>query len=400
MSKRPSTRRPKVSRSASRPATIAPVQAGILHEVAKQADIDRAVKDVFAAFRRGGAPYLRTLQGVSRKRMVFWQPEHKVWIADASEDMWESYIWIPYGVDNPVTNTSKLEMAVQTGLNFVDRPGDCVARIATDGRRRYLCHTGKLGGNQMGIRKEDFLKQSRAEMGTIYRTTGDDESVVVLTCLDEPETIVPNLAAFAAAAAAYREKVRARNPKAVIPRLNPVRVGQQQHAASLATSASAPSPLRELDPSSAVDERVIPAQQERIVKVEHNETVRQLREKIEVHGLPCKEGEKFLAESQGHDLVIGRLESPAVHFEVKTDTRSQSVFTAVGQLLVLNHRYPSSIRVAVLPRPVKDTDRAALKSLGIEILEYSVYEGNRAFHGLDDLLMSVKLRGEQKQGSS
>ena len=74
--------------------------------------------------------------------------------------------------------------------------------------------------------------------------------------------------------------------------------------------------------------------------------------------------------------VIGEDRRIQFLFEVKTDTTTQPIYTAVGQLLLNGRARDKATRmILVVPREPKPKTRDALQSIGIGVLNYGWREG-------------------------
>lgn len=120
-----------------------------------------------------------------------------------------------------------------------------------------------------------------------------------------------------------------------------------------------------------------------VVDCYHGAIVRALRDAF-------VDGETF--KSREIDLIVLRKKG-ALMFEVKTSSDTQSVYTAIGQLIihtpvVASHFGNASLRrIIVLPqKPVDRLHRALQNQLGIDVLAYSrSKDGNVSFDDLTRL---------------
>ncbi len=90
------------------------------------------------------------------------------------------------------------------------------------------------------------------------------------------------------------------------------------------------------------------------------------------------------------DLFIGSRSKPDAEFEIKTGCDPQSVYTAVGQLLMHSVATPAMSKVVVLPSPVPARTRKALKALDLRLIEYRWTKASIHFNGFADLYPDVE----------
>ena len=168
----------------------------------------------------------------------------------------------------------------------------------------YVGHRGRIGGGRKGVGKSAFWERYAAQAQPVL----DDEPVVVLGRIGSPK-LLTNLKTFIldvaeikleATGAVASAKVASTNDEDDLPF----------------------SPEFEGTKSVAVGSVPIEAQ------CHHGTIVRQLRDALQALGWEA-------GNDRARDLV-GRpsVRAKPVTFEVKTDTRPQSIFTGVGQLVV------------------------------------------------------------------
>jgi len=80
---------------------------------------------------------------------------------------------------------------------------------------------------------------------------------------------------------------------------------------------------------------------------------------------------------------VGRIK---VLFEVKTDTSTSSLYSAVGQLMLHSVNLPERPRlILTIPEGVSTAVEGKLNRLGIEVLTYGWSDDEVVFEGLDSL---------------
>ena len=113
----------------------------------------------------------------------------------------------------------------------------------------------------------------------------------------------------------------------------------------------------------------------------HGIVVNNLRKIIEEKGI-------LVANDQQRDLYIyNKMAKIETVFEIKTSLRSQSIFTAVGQLFVNNARLdPLPRLIYVIPEKPNSNLLKTLKILNIETLVYTLKKGHPYFHKLEKFI--------------
>lgn len=126
----------------------------------------------------------------------------------------------------------------------------------------------------------------------------------------------------------------------------------------------------------------VPAQDARTAERSHGHVVNQLEADLRALGLSP-------SNTQLIDLLVELASGCVALFEVKTSADRDSIYTCVGQLMV--HRGGQPWRqVAVLPRSIRPDLAAALGTIGIDVLTFSMDGTSVRFDGLAALVERLR----------
>lgn len=126
----------------------------------------------------------------------------------------------------------------------------------------------------------------------------------------------------------------------------------------------------------------VPARDSRTAERNHGLVVNQLAAELRAQGLAPRNTLLI-------DLLVEMHSGRVALFEVKTSSDRDSIYTCVGQLMV--HRGDRTWRqVAVLPHVVRPDLAAALGTLGIDVLTFTIDDRNVRFDGLAALAARLR----------
>ena len=126
----------------------------------------------------------------------------------------------------------------------------------------------------------------------------------------------------------------------------------------------------------------------------HGEVVDALRIEIERHSAPGIQ----CVNNQFVDLGIVRLRKPLALFEIKTSAETQSIYTAIGQVLLHSCKAKSNpFRFIVFPDNLEVEIEADIQRLGISLIRYQWQKGKIVFFSLEKKLFPL-LRKSKKKG--
>lgn len=129
---------------------------------------------------------------------------HDMWFTSEPRD---NRHWNVFGVGYPfgsvaVTPSIQLNLALGPA-----GPALSAVFMADDDGRRWVGHTGRLGGGKTGVTITAFLSHyPRAEA---VRIGSSQRDVIVLGCIEEPDALVDAVADIAKAARSFREQLGA-----------------------------------------------------------------------------------------------------------------------------------------------------------------------------------------------
>lgn len=329
-----------------------------LTAVESHAALKRAWQKMEQAIGHGARRERKTIGDRSGaiSRNLFIREDLGIWMAPSAV-VERGYVWMPFGV-LPIQPSKNLSVVVQ--INRVGTPdGHPVAgTLAADpSGAQWICHSGGVGGGRPGIGKRAFLAWSGIETVPVTTPNGGSRRVIPLGRVGDPN-LPHDIAAFVKQVAAFKAGRRA-----------PARRrGTRKPPPGLAAVT------REPDQSTTVEGR-------------------RGYEMHRLHGTLCNclidaiaSVRKDIGNDRARDLFVGKPQRPEIQFEIKPSSDTQSVYTAIGQLMLHGTQTPARRRVIVLPDPVKPPLRGSFRKLGIELVTFSVTRGQVRFRGLDTLL--------------
>jgi len=228
------------------------------------------------------------------------------------------------------------------------------------GKDYLLVHSGKIGGGRKGIGKNGFIEHYNGAFEEIDMSDLPNEVTIIGNLKDKS---LP-----------YQIK----NFVYEVARIKDLLVNKETSI----TSSESSNPLEKIKHS--FNEEFVGTKEYKHRKgkisstANHGLVVNNLKKLIEEKG-------NLVANDQQRDLYIynekAKIETV---FEVKTSLKSQSIFTAVGQLFVNNARLnPLPRLIYVIPeRPNKNLSKT-LNKLNIETLVYKLSDGKTNFYNLD-----------------
>ena len=299
---------------------------------------------------RGGARIRRTVgfRGGAVETEVTWHGSAGIWtLLDPDEA--KNRFWCCFGVQNP-KEVKSLDIAVEVNPRLKGTDLRVAGAFARDVRGIvHLCHNGKIGGGKRGVGKRALFNHYRGEWAEmVYRDRIVD--VVDLGSICDPR-LPGRLGWFA------REILRV---KGVIA----------STSGGLDTSVVLPGGLLANGSPGFVPEfsgvrKRYSLQHVVEAKADHGTVVDALAASVE------KLGHRPYNDRARDLFTLDERNDVAMLFEVKTDVTSNSIYTAVGQLLLNGRAANSGTRmILVVPgRPVPETHEA-LNSIGIDVLAY------------------------------
>jgi hypothetical protein len=313
----------------------------------EKADVDRCERTLEQHFKRGAAPFMRTVQAanLSFRCKVHWDAANGVWAHFRPN---ETLFWNAFGLDDPeesghskyVRNIVQINPSrvghFNTGGAFVHDPeADAV----------YIAHSGKLGGESVGL-TESFI----ATFDTVLLTAGKQEKPYTIIADIEDPRLNERIAAFVAAAAAFKSQT---GSKAKTSKKSKPLDGEEYAGKIRYRRGGYVATVRR-----------------------HGRVYASLKRALNKLGIDG------LQRDVNRDLFF-KGDDRYVLFEIKTDASPYSVYTAVGQLMLHGDGVTSRVsRIFVAPeQPTQFAD--GLKSLGISTITYRDDGKKIVFDGLD-----------------
>lgn len=322
--------------------------------------IRTTVKSIELAFKAAGtrSESVVGFPGGSEHVAVWWSEQAGIWLCPPSQ--WPADLnrfWFGYGTVRPGDKPS-IPIAVE--INF---PKEGINRrvkglIAVDSNGRlFICHSGHLGG-RLGAGTRDAFAQFWGRESVAVLDDDGKSSVVFPVAEVGSDRMITQIAEFVRACAAFKGgEVKPESDEA------PSFFGGANEEFEGTKTVAAIGPY-----TANCDHGII-----------RNRLTRLLRDA----------GFK-VGRDQARDLFIGSRSKPDAEFEIKTGCDPQSVYTAVGQLLMHSVTTPAKSKIVVLPSPIPSTTRDALRSLNLQIIEYHWTKTSIHFGGLADLYPVAK----------
>jgi hypothetical protein len=298
--------------------------------------------------------------GNSFEKDVLYSKELDIWwdTGDFSDGKSGTRYWNAFGIGKPKPKKlAPIICEINYPLKGINKR--IAANWVEDGNDFLLVHSGKIGGGRKNVGKSGFIENYNG----------------VFEELDSPDlpsevTVIGNLKD---ANLPYQIK----NFVFEVSRIKDLLVGNIKLPSS--------EPLEEINHS--FNEEFAGTYQYKHRKgvvaatANHGIVVNNLKKIVEDKGL-------LVGNDQQRDLFIynnnAKIETV---FEVKTSLKSQSIFTAVGQLLVNNARLnPLPRLIYVIPEKPNANLTKTLQKLNIETLVYTLKEGGTTFTKLDNIL--------------
>lgn len=300
-------------------------------------------------------------KGVSYTKKVTYSEKLDIWwdMGDISRGKSGSRYWNAFGIGKPspgkLTNIICEINYPVSGINQ-----RVAANWVIEGSDVLLVHSGKIGGGRAGIGKNGFIENYT---GVFEQTSIEDlpDQITVIGRLGDPGL-----------------PYQIRNFVFEVERIKDILVNR-------ISKKSEKTPLEIIQHS--FNEEFVGTKQYKNKKekisstVNHGLVVNTLKDLIASKGFS-------VANDQQRDLYIyNRNALIKTVFEIKTSLRSQTIFTAIGQLFVNNIRLkPVPKLVYVIPEKPNTNLSKTLKELNIEVLIYFWENGIPKFKNLDNII--------------
>lgn len=280
------------------------------------------------------------------EREVTWHAKAGIWSLLDDESL-ENRFWCCFGVQDP-QDAKSLDIAVEINPRLEGTDLLVAGAFARDIHGTvHLCHNGKIGGGRQGIGKSAFLYHYRGRWTEM--AYGDKIVEVVDLGPINSRNLPGRLGRFAQEISRVKEEIAAKTGKMDTKLLPSEPANGSPGFVPEFSGVRRPYSLTGVIEANA----------------DHGKVVDVLAESVENLGYGA-------CNDRARDLfILDERKSVAVLFEVKTDVARQSIYAAVGQLLLNGGVTTHAPRmILVVPGRPEPKTREALGSIGIEVLAY------------------------------
>lgn len=328
----------------------------VLAKVESFRQLELAWRELKRRIAEGARREVRTIgsrDGASDHRLYV-RDDLAIWMAPPLETT-TGYLWTPFGT-LPMDPKHNQSMIVQINRVGPDSTHATAGLLATDAAgTKWICHTGRLGGGRSGISKSAFLAWSGLEPVEIVDSQGRITGAIPIARLGDDD-LPRDVARYVRLVADFK----ARRPAPASP------------------PRPSPSSLRKLLEEPRHTSAVAAREGYQMRRV-HGQVWKCLSDAVRT-----VRNDAF--NDRLRDLYIGKPNAPDIQFEIKPSADTQSIYTAVGQLLLHSTGAPARRRVIVLPSTLKPALRSGIEKLGIDIVTFTLTKTRIRFRGLDTLL--------------
>jgi len=303
---------------------------------------------------------------------AIWHPDLSVWSYFDPE--WrvkpDSYGCL-FGIDDPKLKKTNF-ITLEINYNHTNPQKNTAGRFIKEDNEYFIGHSGKIGGGKQGIGKTAFLNYYNAgNLIPIQWKDGSIEDVIVIGALSDP-TFAIKISKFVHQVASFKKQIvslknrndlekiekRTASSDPIVPTFTPEFQGIKKYRR----------------PESIV-----------ITATNHGLVVSSLKDELEQLGY------SYANDPSGtlaRDLFIPSKGNDAkILFEIKTDTSSTNIYTAIGQLMFHGagqNEIPR--RVLVIPEIPTEKTIEILKKLNIEIISYKMDDNGVSFPQFKEFL--------------
>jgi hypothetical protein len=328
--------------------------------IVEDAGIIKDARDrITDAFRRDGAERVSTVIGYpggNQSSRVYWAEDLGIWLGcDVIE---KSRYWNAFGTRNPKQNKMvPICCEINFPLSGINR--QISGAVAADERGRlFLVHRGQIGGGRKGIGAALFWKHFDGKPSIVV--DGDRETELVVVGSIESPRLLRQIQFFVREVERIKALARAADGPASPDddhgeSIEIQDIGEEFEGTKTYTVT------RKID--AACDHAII---------------VNRLRQRLRKEGYST-------GKDRFRDLYVHRNGRITSLFEVKPDTSTTSIYTAVGQLMIYSVVQKTQPKlVFVVPDELTVQTRNKLRKIGIDVLGYRWAKGEPDFPGLAD----------------
>ena len=291
------------------------------------------------AAMRKGARYEHRLvgsrYGASSNRLII-RDDLGIWTMKHGEI--KGRRWQVFGT-LPLPERGNVNMVVQINPSLIGKPVGSSGYLAEDADGTlWICHTGRVGGGREGVSKSAFMAWSDRDTVRVTRDRGAAIDVYPVAQVGS-QSMLQQIAEFTHEVAEFKAGAKPR-----VKRVKPPFSGSDDEA----------------EGRTKVKSRAGYTQVRRHAMIRNA-----LRDLIEQAGYKT-------ARDIQRDIIVGKAARPDIEFELKPSRDLQSVYTGIGQLLMHNAVAPAKRRVLVVPSGLPANRVKAIRSLGIEVLSFTL----------------------------
>ena len=290
-------------------------------------------------------------QGFSEPVTAFYSSKYNFWYS--SQKSTNKY-WNAFGIGIPNANSSNsITVEINPPFSGINRNIGGVFGQTNKGEILVL-HRGKIGGGRKGIGKQLFIDQHRGDDFITVDDNGVENKLFLIGAISS-KFFPRQLSNFISSVG--RIKITSTKDLPDFSKLNNFKFSYEPFG------------------TNEVKRKGI-STIERI----HGIVVNSLADQLEKKGLT-------IGKDSNRDLFIYHRQKIVTLFEIKTDSSSQSLYSAVGQLLIYSIPITTKLKmVMVIPDKLTDAVTNRLTKLGIEILYYSWEKDEPAFRELNNFI--------------
>ena len=293
---------------------------------------------------KNGQQFTKTITWRPNKtvRRVYWHQKQNFWGSPNASDY-----WCPFGVTNPSSvSTLRMTCQINPAQNQDDRSRGGVFLRDSKGSL-YVAHSGNVGGGKQGVGKLAFLDFYPGDLEEVEWGDGVVSRVIVIGRLGSP-SLMDDLGSYIHQIALFKKSVdRNEGPEPAELKFNPEFFGPRKKY--MLTKA-----IQSVN--------------------RHGYVVNALHKYLKAKQIPA-------FRTKYVDLFISRKSRMTHVFEVKTDPVRDSVYKAIGQVMLHGaFEKAEPIRIMVMPKQVTRQTKDGLKRLGIRLLTYR-WKGNEPVFG-------------------
>jgi len=326
-------------------------------------EVKSAVKNAVKNLKKGTKKFTRTIsfRGGSKEGEVYWNNEKNFWFY-LSEGIKNRY-WFCFGTQDP-NDANQLNITIEINPpkeGYNRRIAGCI--LKDERGSYYLAHSGKIGGGRKGIGKDAFLNfykgdwveniiwpdNVETQMLVIGEIENEDLSAQLKDLIDTVEEFKKNVTTTEKISQGKKNKAKKHT------RLSPIKQTFQPEFEGVRKGYRLTKKI--------------------ISRCSHGTIVNNLKKKLENQNL-------LIGNDRNRDLyIIGNEGLIDTLYEVKTCVDSNTIYTAIGQLLfnAAFQEHAPKLFIVLPANPTIETKKI-LKKLKIETVRYDHENGKSKFY--------------------